>query len=111
LLQVIFTGYRKSGEMELEPVEMLVRESVHRAGAMTLERLLSMPAAQSQLVTCACGYTPQHHGKRAKQILTAVGPVRFERTYYVCPNCRKGHSPRDRELDVEGVSYSPGVSA
>ena len=42
-------------------------------------------------------------------LLTALGPVRFQRAYYVCPHCHQGQSPRDRELDVEGVSCSPGV--
>jgi hypothetical protein len=42
-------------------------------------------------------------------LLTALGPVRFQRSYYVCPRCHQGQSPRDRELDVEGVSCSPGV--
>jgi hypothetical protein len=35
--------------------------------------------------------------------------VEFERAYYICPHCRQGHSPRDRELDVEGTQCSPGV--
>jgi hypothetical protein len=38
-----------------------------------------------------------------------VGPVRFERGYYVCPHCHQGQCPRDRELDVESVACSPGV--
>jgi hypothetical protein len=42
-------------------------------------------------------------------LLTALGPVRFERGYYVCPHCHQGHSPRDRELDVEGLACFPGV--
>jgi hypothetical protein len=42
-------------------------------------------------------------------LLTALGKVKFERAYYVCPQCRQGHIPRDRELDVEGTECSPGV--
>jgi hypothetical protein len=42
-------------------------------------------------------------------LLTALGPVRFERAYYRCRHCGRGHSRRDRELDVEGTEYSPGV--
>ena len=42
-------------------------------------------------------------------MLTALGPVRFERGYYVCPHCHQGQSPRDRELEVEGTEFSPGV--
>jgi hypothetical protein len=109
LLQVVFTGCRKSGQVDLEAVEMLVRDSMHRAGAAALERLLSLPAPQPEDATCGCGHTAQSQGQRAKQILTALGPVRMERSYYLCRHCHRGHSPRDRELDVEGVACSPGV--
>jgi hypothetical protein len=108
-LQTVFTGCRKSGKVDLEAVEMLVRDSMHHAGTAALERLLSMSSRQPDQVVCSCGHVTQNHGKRAKQILTAVGRVRFERSYYVCPHCHQGHSPRDRELDVEGVVCSPGV--
>lgn len=46
---------------------------------------------------------------RSRNLLTAVGPVRFERPYYCCDSCHHGQSPRDRELDVVGTDYSPGV--
>ncbi len=88
---------------------MWVRNSMHRAGAAVLERLLSMPSPPPEPVTCSCGHPAQYHGQRAKQILTAVGRVRFQRSYYICRHCHRGHSPRDRELDVEGVAFSPGV--
>lgn len=109
LLQMVFTGCRKSGKVDLEAVEMLVRDSMHRAGAAALQRLLSMPASPPENATCDCGRAARSRGKRSKQILTALGPVQLERNYYVCPHCHRGHSPRDRELDVEGVACSPGV--
>jgi hypothetical protein len=46
---------------------------------------------------------------RPKQLLTVLGRLEIERAYYVCPHCHQGQSPRDRELDVEGVACSPGV--
>ena len=109
LLQVVFTGRRNSGKVDLEAVEMLVRTSMHRAGAAALEHLLSMPSPEPEQVTCGCGHSAKRHGRRVKQIMTALGQVRFERSYYLCPHCHQGHSPLDRELDVEGVAYSPGV--
>ena len=36
LLQVIFQGQRKSGRLDLEAIEMLVRSVMHQAGAATL---------------------------------------------------------------------------
>jgi hypothetical protein len=95
--------------VDLEAVEMLVRGSMHRAGAEILGRLLSQSSGQSGQTPCACGHAAHYHDTRPKQLLTALGPVRFQRSYYVCPRCHQGQSPRDRELDVEGVSCSPGV--
>jgi hypothetical protein len=82
---------------------------MHRAGAEILGRLLSQSSGQSGQTPCACGHAAHYHDTRPKQLLTALGPVRFQRSYYVCPRCHQGQSPRDRELDVEGVSCSPGV--
>lgn len=88
---------------------MLVRGSMHRAGAEILGRLLSQGSGESSLTPCACGHAAHYHDRRPKQLLTALGPAQFQRSYYVCPHCHQGQSPRDRELDVEGVTCSPGV--
>ena len=106
---MVLGGARKSGQIDLEAVETLVRGSMHRAGAAILERLLSAPPAQASPPRCACGHQIRHHDRRARQLLTALGPVEFERDYYLCPRCHRGQSPRDRELDVEGTQFSPGV--
>jgi hypothetical protein len=95
--------------VDLEAVEMLVRGSMHRAGAELLGRLLSQGSGESSQTPCTCGHAAYYHDTRPEQLLTALGPVRFQRSYYVCPHCHQGQSPRDRELDVEGVSCSPGV--
>lgn len=109
LLDVIFTGCRKTGQLDLEAIETLVRGSMHRAGASLLGRLLSAPAAQTSPISCACGHTVRYHDTRPRQLLTMLGPVEFQRGYFVCPQCHQGQSLRDRELDVEGTEFSPGV--
>lgn len=88
---------------------MVVRGSMHRAGAALLSRLLAPASPSPTHSPCACGHPARYHDRRPKQLLTALGRVRYQRAYYVCPHCEKGHSPRDRELDVEGVSFSPAV--
>jgi hypothetical protein len=108
-LQVIFKGLRKSGQFDLEAVEMATRAASHQLGAQVLERLLSAPAEFELTVVCDCGQAARFHQMRAKQVMTVLGPITIERPYYLCPHCRAGSSPRDRELDVEGVSCSPGV--
>ena len=95
--------------MDLEPIEMLVRDTMHRAGAATVQRLLSLPVLHNHTVPCPCGQKAQFRESRRKQLLTILGPVVFERAYYLCGNCHQGQSPRDQELDVVGKECSPGV--
>jgi Uncharacterised protein family (UPF0236) len=106
---VIFTGWRKTGAVDLEAVEMAVRGAMHRAGAAALGRLLSLDTEPSPWAACSCGGQARWHSLRSRQLLTALGEVNFQRAYYVCPDCHCGHCPRDRELEVEAVQCSPGV--
>jgi len=106
---VIFTGWRKTGAVDLEAVEMAVRGAMHRAGAAALGRLLSLDPEHPAQLRCGCGGQARWHSVRSKQLLTALGEVEFERAYYLCPDCHRGQSPRDRELEVEGTECSPGV--
>lgn len=109
MLEVVFGAWRKTGGNDLEAVEMLVRGSMHQAGAASLSHLLSMPVARNATVPCACGQASRYHDTRPKQCLTVLGRVRFDRAYYVCPDCHQGQVPRNAELVVLGTEYSPGV--
>ncbi len=109
LLEVIFTGWRKSGKLDLEAVETATRMTMHRAGAALLSELLSSSEAAPRKVPCGCGAQAPYHDTRPKQLNTVVGEVCFERAYYVCPQCRRGQCPRDAELDVVRTACSPGV--
>ncbi len=109
LLEVVFTGLHKSGRFDLEAVEMAVRAAAHQLGAKMLEELVNAPADPARIVPCICGQEARFHQMRPKQVITAVGEVRIERPYYLCPHCHQGQSPRDAELDVAATEYSPGV--
>jgi hypothetical protein len=78
-------------------------------GSAILTGFLAEDGGYAGRVACGCGQHAHYHDHRPKQLLTVLGPLHFNRAYYVCRHCRKGQSPRDRELDVEGVSCSPGV--
>ena len=109
-LQVIFAADRKAEGMDLEAVEMAARDALHRAGAAVLTQLLEREQSPTTTqVPCACGQSAQYHDVRSKQIVTVLGKAQLRRAYYVCPRCHQGQSPRDRELDVEGTGFSPGV--
>ena len=109
LLAVIFSGWRKTGKLDLEAVEMVTRSAAHHIGASVLSQILSLSEPVPEEVACRCGHQARYHDTRPKQLQTVVGRVRFERAYYHCPHCHQGQSPRDRELDVEGTECSPGV--
>lgn len=40
-------------------------------------------------------------GIKARSALTLGGSLRYERTVYECPSCRKSHAPLDEELTVD----------
>ena len=109
LLEVVATGLRNSGHFELEAVEMATRSAVHQLGAKVLEQLLRAPAEFEREIPCPCGQRARFHQMRPKRLVTVLGAILIERPYYLCPDCHKGHSPRDVELDTAGTEYSPGV--
>ena len=104
----MFAARRKDAGTDLEATERGARGGMHRAGSLSLAELPNRqdaPAASP----CRCGEQARYHDRRDRQLPTALGEVKFERAYYVCPQCGQGHAPRDRQLDIEGRSCSPGV--
>lgn len=61
--------------------------------------------------TAAPGHEAGFVAYRAKRIDTVLGPITLRRGYYHCPACEHGLFPRDDELDITGVSLSPGLRA
>ena len=106
---VIFAGLRQSGRFDLEAIEMRIRAAAHQMGAKVLQKLLQAPERFERERPCGCGQKARFHQIRPRRLLTAVGAVRFERPYYLCPSCHQGQSPRDEQLDVVDTECSPGV--
>jgi hypothetical protein len=111
LLQVLFNGQRKTGNLDLEAIEMTMRSAMHRAGAAAIQALLQFPVppAEQRTVPCRCGDTAHYRELRSKPLLTAVGRVQLSRPYYLCSRCHQGQFPADAELDIENTEHSPGV--
>jgi hypothetical protein len=100
---------RKTGHVDLEAVEMLVRSAMHQVGASTLTELLRFPTPDKRAIPCPCGQQALFRELRSKTLLTAVGRVEVSRPYYLCPHCHEGQFPADQELDIAGSEFSPGV--
>jgi hypothetical protein len=110
-LRIILNGSRKSGCLDLEATEMVVRSAMHQAGATVLTQLLQFatPAADQRTVPCSCGRSAYYRELRSKPVLTVVGKVEVLRPYYLCSHCHTGQFPADVELDIESTEFSPGV--
>jgi hypothetical protein len=100
---------RKTGHVDLEAVEMLVRSVLHQAGTSTLTELLRFPAPDQRAIPCPCGQQAIYRELRAKTVLSVVGTVEVSRPYYLCPHCHQGQFPADQELDLVDTEFSPGV--
>src|SRR6266478_4936057 len=111
LLRVIFSGIRRSGHLDLEATEMVVRSAMHQAGASVLAKLLrfAAPDADQRAIPCSCGRKAHYRELRSKPVLTVVGKVDISRPYYLCSHCHTGQFPADVELDIENTEFSPGV--
>jgi hypothetical protein len=48
-------------------------------------------------------------GVREKEIRTILGPLQFNRSWFVCPECARGRAWADEALDVSGTGFSPGL--
>lgn len=108
---MVFQSRRKTGRVDLEALEELVRSAMHRAGAGALSKVLQFPApiAEQRSLSCPCGHQAHYRELRTKPVLTVVGPVKVSRPYYLCPHCHIGQFPADVELDIENTESSPGV--
>jgi hypothetical protein len=108
---VVFQGCRKTGFVDLEAMEGVVRSAMHRAGAAALTQLLQfpVPAPDQRRLPCPCGQQAVYRELRPKPVLTAVGQVTVSRPYYLCPHCHQGQFPADVELDIPNTEFSPGV--
>jgi hypothetical protein len=108
---VLFNGRRKTGHLDLEAIEMMMRPAMHRVGAAGITALLQFPVppAEQRTAPCSCGHTAHYQELRSKPVLTAVGRGEVSRPYYLCTHCRTGQFPADVELDIENTEFSPGV--
>ncbi len=109
LLPRIFAERRKTGELDLEAVELAFRTALHSAGAAGLSELLRESGPIATTVPCACGSQARYKDMRRKPILTVLGPAHMLRAYYWCSRCRQGQFPADLARDIEDTEFSPGV--
>jgi hypothetical protein len=110
-VQRAFRDIGQKGHIDLEASEMAIRAASHRIGGRLLEKLLNADDGgyQGSGLRCSQGHGARFVGYRKKRLVTVLSPVDVRRAYYYCHVCGEGVIPKDRELDVVGTGFSPGV--
>jgi hypothetical protein len=96
---------------DLEAVEAALRTAVLAAGVKVLESLLAGVGRgrRDASVFRACGARMESRGVEEKTILTLLGPVRFTRSRFQCPECRQTRYPVQHPLrTLRGLLGRPG---
>lgn len=90
---------------------MRIRCSMQSVGSVMLEELLNADGGdyKGKNMPCDRGHECEFIGYRDKDLLTVLGAVKVKRAYYYDRQCKVGHCPKDKDLDIEGSSFSPGV--
>jgi Uncharacterised protein family (UPF0236) len=97
--------------VDLEASEMAVRGAMHQIGGVVLEKVINADGGgyRGKEADCEQGHRATFLDYRDKDVLTVVGEVPIERAYYHCEDCGSGVIPKDRELNIEGTTFSPGI--
>ena len=90
---------------------MAARRQALRLAARALEQRLNADTSDyaGPELPCSCGEPAQYRGRHEKTFESVLGPLRLERAYYHCTKCQGGFCPRDRTLQLEMFSLTPGV--
>jgi hypothetical protein len=99
------------GHPDLESLEIHIRSAMHEVGSTILEKLLNSDGGdyRGRTLPCEEGHVFEFKEYRDKEILTVLGTVTVQRAYYYDEKCDQGYCPKDRVLDIEQTSWSPGV--
>ena len=97
--------------LRLETLELSVRSSALGIAARVLEAALNGDHRdyRGPAASCACGAVARYAGRRARTIITVLGPLQLQRAYYHCSECGHGFFPRDEALRIGSSSLSEGV--
>ena len=103
-------GPAAAAALDFEALETALRRQVLELAARTVETHLNQDHSDATpRHNCSCGGSARYAGRRTKQFVTVLGPMRLARAYYHCGDCSHGFCPRDRALGLEGSSLSPAL--
>lgn len=84
---------------------------MHTIGAGILEKLINSDDGgyQGGNILGDDGHVYEFMGNRSKEVLTVLGLIKVIRAYYYNRKSKEGFCPKDKALDIESTSFSPGV--
>ena len=111
IVNLAFKDKDRVGHIDMESLEMSIRTSMHGIGSMVLSKFINRDGGdyRGRTISCDKGHAYEFVEYRDKEVLTVLGPVAVNRAYYYDKECKTGCCPKDRALDIEGTSGSPGV--
>jgi hypothetical protein len=109
LIRACLADRKRRGSFDLEPVERLTRDVMHRCGALIVKKLLEHEDGDALGVACECGGRFLDKKREQKTLRTILGEIRVARTVQRCNSCGAWRIPADKVLDVERTGFSPGL--
>jgi hypothetical protein len=105
-------GRQAVEELDLEALELAVRQRVLQLAATAVEQRLNADTSDERggRTRCGCGQEARLVGRRSKRVHSVLGLLRLERAYYYCSWCGHGFCPRDQHLRIENTSLSPALT-
>lgn len=84
---------------------------MHSIGSVILEKLLNADGGdyKGRSIIGNKGQVYEFMEYRDKDLLTVLGKVKVKRAYYYDRKSSAGFCPKDKALDIEGTSFSPGM--
>jgi hypothetical protein len=95
----------------LGAMEVAVKAAMHELGNQVLTEWVEAQEEKypSEQRPCRCGQAAQYVRRRAGMAITLQGRMHYQRAYYLCETCGKGHYPLDERLGIEPGQMSREV--
>jgi hypothetical protein len=90
-------------------MEQTIRKIIIELGRMLLKlwlEVLSVGYPEREVTCPHCEGKAKYQRKRKAQTYSVFGKVKYRRAYYVCEECRRGHSPLDEKLGLRPNAMS-----
>jgi DNA-directed RNA polymerase subunit RPC12/RpoP len=99
-----------SGEaISLDEIEHGFRAAALHDGNILFTKFLSEMEVSSPECPKCSSTEMRNQGSRSKNIVSLLGEGTISRDYYSCRECGSHAIPKDKILDIEGTSFTPGV--